>query len=136
MNSNYSKHSYTLLFHKPSGILWIVIAEINNMHLLSESAPVSPFLFLSTLSRNLSENSTNNPPIVKPIVGGNHTMYPSSEERSIEGASKDQNEAAIITPALKPKTVFNTFLLTSLKKQTMSAPKAVIPHVNVVAISA
>ncbi len=92
------------------------------MHLFNESASFKSFLLFNTLSRNLSDNSTNRPPTAKPIVGGNHTMYPSSADKSIDGDSKDQNEAAIITPALNPKTVFSTFLLTSLKKQTKSAP--------------
>lgn len=63
-------------------------------------------------------------------------MYPSSSDKSMEGANNDQNDAAIITPALKPKIVFSTFLFTVLKKQTVSDPIAVIPHVNIVAISA
>ena len=41
-----------------------------------------------------------------------------------------------MTPALKPRIVFNTFLFTSLKKHTISAPKRVIPQVKVVAIRA
>ena len=54
----------------------------------------------------------------------------------MDGSNNDQNEAAIITPALKPKMVFNTFLFTSLKKHTINAPKRVIPQVKVVAIRA
>ena len=46
----------------------------------------------------------------------------------------DQNDAAIITPALNPRIVSNTFLFISLKKHTTNAPSAVIPQVNIVAI--
>lgn len=60
----------------------------------------------------------------------------SSSDNSIAGANSDQKDAAIITPALKPKIVFNTFRLTSLKKHTVSEPNAVIPHVNIVANNA
>ena len=60
-------------------------------------------------------------------------MYPSSSDSSIAGASKDQNEAAIITPPLKPKMVSNTLLFISLKKKTTTAPSDVTPHVNIVA---
>ena len=63
-------------------------------------------------------------------------MYPSSKDKSIAGASKDQKEAAIITPALNPKIELNTFGFIFLKKQTISAPSAVTPQVKVVAISA
>lgn len=52
------------------------------------------------------------------------------------GDNNDQKDAAIITPALKPKMVFNTFRLTSLKKHTVSEPSAVMPHVNIVANNA
>ena len=93
-------------------------------------------LFFKALSKNLSENKTNNPPIIKPSAGITHGIYPSSTDLSIAGDKSDQKDAAIITPALKPKIVFKTFLFKSLKKQTVKAPKAVIPHVNVVAISA
>lgn len=58
----------------------------------------------------------------------------SSSARSIAGAIKDQNAAAIITPALNPRMVSKTFLFISLKKHTTNAPNAVIPHVNIVAI--
>ena len=106
------------------------------MLFLNESAFRRFFLFFNTLSRNLSDNSTNKLPIINPVAGNNHTMYPSSVDKSIAGESKDQNEAAIITPALKPKIVFKTFLFTSLKKQTTREPRAVIAQVKRVAISA
>ena len=93
-------------------------------------------LFFSTLSKNLSDNNTNSPPIINPRVGNSHCMQPNSKDNSIDGESNDQKDAAIITPALKPKIVFNTFLFTCLKKQTTSDPNAVTPQVNIVAMKA
>ena len=93
-------------------------------------------LFCNALSKNLSDNNTNNAPIEKPIAGNTHAMYPSSPDKSIAGASNDQNEDAIITPALNPNIVFKTFLFISLKKHTTNEPNAVTPHVNVVAMRA
>ncbi len=49
------------------------------------------------------------------------------------GAIKDQKDAAIITPALKPKMVSKILPFISLKKHTIRAPKAVTAHVKVVA---
>lgn len=118
----------------PSGILWTVIAAINNIHLFNDA--ISPLFFLlKVLSKNLSDTKTNIPPNAKPIVGNIHSMYPNSSDSSNAGASKDQNDAAIITPALNPSIVANIFLFISLKKQTTKAPIAVIPHVNIVAIT-
>ena len=87
------------------------------------------------MSKNLSDSNTNKPPAIKPIAGSSHSMYPSSDDKSSEGSKSDQNDAAIITPALNPNIVSNTFLFTSLKKQTTRAPKAVTPHVKIVAIN-
>ena len=109
----------------------MVIADTSNIPLLSEFAP---FLFLSILSKKLSDNNTNSPPAINPSVGKIHIMYPSSADNSMEGAINDQKAAAIITPALNPKTVSKTFLFISLKKKTTSAPSKVTPQVNVAAI--
>ena len=88
---------------------------------------------LNTLSKKLSEKSTNKPPIIKPIDGSTHSLNPSSNDKSSAGDKSDQKDDAIITPALNPKIVSSTFLFISLKKQTTSAPKAVTPQVNIVA---
>lgn len=50
----------------PSGILWIVIADNNNAFLF--------LLPLIILSKKLSDNKTNKPPITKPILGNNHSF--------------------------------------------------------------
>lgn len=114
----------------------MVIAAIKSMLLFNDPLPSMLFLFFSILSKNLSDISTNNPPVIKPIAGNAHAMYPSSCDKSIDGSNKDQNAAAIITPALKPNIVFSILLFTSLKKQTTRAPNAVTPQVNVVANNA
>ena len=98
----------------------MVIADISRMLFLSDTALLTSFLPFNTLSKNLSDNRTNSAPVIKPTAGNSHAMYPSSSDSSIEGASSDQNDAAIITPALKPKIVFSTFLFTVLKKHTVS----------------
>lgn len=113
-----------------------MIADIKRIFLLNDSDVLKFFLFFSTLSKNLSDNNTNIPPETNPIDGINHCIYPNSKDKSIAGKINDQNDAAIITPALNPKTVSNIFLLTSLKKHTTKEPDAVIPHVNIVAINA
>ena len=73
---------------------------------------------LNTLSKKLSEKSTNKPPIIKPIDGSTHSLNPSSNDKSNAGDKSDQKDDAIITPALNPKIVSSTFLFISLKKQT------------------
>lgn len=114
----------------------MVIAESKRTLLFKELVFCKFCLFFKTLSKNLSANRTNNPPVINPVAGNNHTIYSSSEDKSIEGVSKDQKDAAIITPALNPKIIFSIFLFTFLKKHTISAPNAVIPQVNVAAINA
>src|SRR5688500_4651757 len=61
---------------------------------------------------------------------------PISSDISIAGLSSDQKLAAIITPAVKPSAVSSALRLTSRKKNTAPAPRAVSPQVNVVAASA
>src|SRR5688572_31670740 len=61
---------------------------------------------------------------------------PISSDISIAGLSSDQKLAAIITPAVKPSAVSSALRLTSRKKNTAPAPRAVRPQVNVDAASA
>lgn len=121
---------------RPSGILWIVIALTNNILLFNESFFIFLFFFKIILSKNLSDKSTNKPPITKPKAGNNHFMYPNFSDNSSEGIINDQKDAAIIIPAENPSTVSSTFLLIFLKKKTVKAPNTVIPHVNNPAINA
>jgi hypothetical protein len=54
----------------------------------------------------------------------------------MEGASKDQKLAAIITPPVKPKEMSKTFLFEELIKNTNPEPMAVTIQVNNPAIKA
>ena len=112
----------------PSGILWIVIAYNNNAFLF--------LLPLIILSKKLSDNKTNKPPITKPILGNNHSFFPNSLHKIIAGKIREKNDAANITPEEKPKTIVNILSFIFLKKHTDSAPSAVTNHVNVAANNA
>ena len=59
---------------KPSGILWIVIAETKSITLFNEFEFLRLFLFFKALSKNLSDINTKNPPIIKPIAGSTQAM--------------------------------------------------------------
>ena len=83
--------TYYLLCNLPSGILWIVIADTSNILFFKDVELLKLPLFFNALSKNLSDNSTNNAPMEKPIAGNTHSMYPSSPDKSIAGASNDQN---------------------------------------------
>ena len=63
-------------------------------------------------------------------------MYPKDSDKSIDGASNDQNDAAIIIPAENPNTISSIFLLIDLKKKTVKAPSDVTNQVNKHAIKA
>ena len=76
------------------------------------------------------------PPLKKPKKAINQAHIFKFSAISILGESKDQNEAAIITPAAKPNMESKMVLLTFLKAKTIVAPRAVIPQVNKVAIKA
>jgi hypothetical protein len=49
------------------------------------------------------------------------------------GWSRDQKEAATITPAAKPSMASMAFLWMGRKKKTSAAPNAVMPQVKIVA---
>ena len=57
-------------------MLWIVIADIKRMLFFKDTALLKLVLPFSTLSKNLSDNNTNRPPMVNPSAGSNHAMYP------------------------------------------------------------
>src|ERR671912_672390 len=77
-----------------------------------------------------------NAPARKPTSGGTHLTMPISSARAMAGLSSDQNLAAIMTPAVKPRAASSALGLTSLKKKTAAAPMAVRAQVNVVAANA
>ena len=57
-------------------MLWIVIADIRRILFFKEAALLKLVLPFSTLSKNLSDNNTNKPPMANPSAGSNHAMYP------------------------------------------------------------
>lgn len=74
----------------------------------------------------LSNTHIKKLPSKKPKTGINHLGKSVSEESSIEGASKDQKLAAVITPAANPYMQAKTFGLISEKKiNTKAEPKLV-----------
>ena len=54
----------------------MVIADIRRILFFKEAALLKLVLPFSTLSKNLSDNNTNKPPMVNPSAGSNHAMYP------------------------------------------------------------
>ena len=81
----------------------------------------------------LSLINNNKPPLKKPKKVINHAFKFKFSAISMAGESRDQNEAAIITPAAKPNIPSIIVLLIFLKKKTTDAPRAVTPQVNNVA---
>lgn len=84
--------------------------------------------------RNRTQASTKRkkiPPAAKPTAAGIQARLPYElSAYSIDGANKDQKEAAIITPAAKPSMVSSKRRLTVLKKNTTADPTIVQNHVN------
>ena len=113
---------------------------INNMKELINKTILLKRLFLSYFfkgaSKILSPINNSNPPQKNPKKIINQAVIFKLSAKETAGSNKDQNAAAIITPALKPNIVFSILLFTSLKKQTTRAPNAVTPQVNVVANNA
>ncbi len=75
-------------------------------------------------------------PIKNPMAEGKTFVKPVPGDISIAGESKLQKLAATMTPPVKPSMPSSTLLRMVRKKNTVEAPKAVIAHVNNVAISA
>jgi len=73
------------------------------------------------------------PPNVNPTTAGSQDGISLPCDISIEGISRDQQLAAIITPPVKPNIMSNIFRLISRKKKTGEAPRAVILQVKQVA---
>ena len=108
--------------------------NINIKHLLKLLLFASFFLFIK--SNILSPANKSIPPEKNPIKATNQAVIFKLLAIAIEGSNKDQNDAAIITPAANPSIASITFLLTLLKNITTAAPNIVIAQVNKVAIKA
>ena len=65
-----------------------------------------------------------------------HLTNPISSAIAIDGASSDQNDAAIMTPAANPSAASSSRRSTFSKRNTTAAPAAVMPHVKSVATNA
>ena len=73
----------------------------------------------------------NNPPSTKPPPTGKITLCPRPSAISMAGISKDQTDAAIITPAAKPRNTFcMVWDISFLKKNTIPAPSTVARQVK------
>ena len=81
-----------------------------------------------------SPKNRNNPPVKKPIVTIRQLFISNLDAISNAGFSKDQNVAAIMTPAANPNIASIMVLFGFLKKKTRAAPNAVILQVKVAAI--
>ncbi len=123
----------------PSGILCNVIARNNNVVFLSPvegPSAVSSGADKCKCGVTKSSKRTKNPPARKPMAAGIQAIPPSCSVNSIAGASNDQNDAAIMTPAAKPSIMFMTRFSIVVKTKTSAAPSAVNPHVIIPASNA
>lgn len=111
----------------PSGILWIVIDNINIMSLLID-------LCLIFLLNNMSAKYNREVPKDNPIDKVNGMFKFNLLDCSIAGFINEKNDAESIIPADKANIDFNILWLTFLKKNTSADPKEVIVKVNKVAI--
>lgn len=74
----------------------------------------------------MSMASKNRIPRANPTAAGINASFPSPSAISIDGISSDHTEAATITPAAKPKSVFCTSgLIWFFIKNTQAAPRVV-----------
>ena len=80
--------------------------------------------------QNLSPKNRSKPPQINPAVTTSQASIFKLLAISTAGLSRDQNEAAIITPAEKLSSASITFFLIVLKKKTIAAPSIVTPQVN------
>jgi hypothetical protein len=83
-----------------------------------------------------SQKKSIAPPRKKPSVSTAEGEKPSSAHISAAGISRDQKDAAVITPAESPSIQSITHLFGLLKRKTAAAPAAVITHIKREAASA
>ena len=70
-------------------------------------------------------------PKTNPPAAGTHPTCPAPSASSMAGISRDQTDAAIITPAANPRKIRWAEAVTCLrKKNTTAAPREVIRKVN------
>ena len=79
----------------------------------------------------LSSSSRNPTPSRKPPAAGIQPTFPAASASSMAGMRRLHTEAAIITPAAKPRKTRWKFRLTVLrKKKTRAAPRVVMRKVK------
>ncbi|SBW08114.1 hypothetical protein KL86CLO1_12399 [uncultured Eubacteriales bacterium] len=79
----------------------------------------------------------NATPRINPPAAGTQPTIPAASASSMAGMSKDQTDAAIITPAAKPRKIrCAPAVACFLKKKTTDAPKLVIKNVKPVPMAA
>ena len=122
----------------PSGMLCSVTANTSIVVLFRELfGPSGSSLPGCRCGSALSSASRNRPPNTKPPPAGSHSGIPSSFACSMLGIKRLQTEAAIITPAAKPRKADCIPCFISLRiKKIVAAPRAVIKNVNPVPIAA
>ena len=75
--------------------------------------------------------------MANPPAAGIQPIWPASSARSMAGMSSDHTEAAIMTPAAKPKnTRWSSMLLRLRNRNTDAAPSVVMRNVNPVPAAA
>ena len=120
----------------PSGILCKVMEKTSMAQRLNPADrpffPAASRFWLKWVNARSPQNSRKPPPI-KPISAVLQGHIPSSSAMSIEGESRDQNEAATITPPASPSMASITFRLGLRKRKTTQAPKLVKAQVISVA---
>ena len=116
----------------PSGILCSVTAKtIMVVRRSFEGRPSGSVLPMCKWGKSWSSSIKNAPPKINPPPTGTSGLFPWVSAISMAGSSKDQTDAAIITPAAKPKKIFCVLSdISFLKKNTMPAPKTVARHVK------
>ena len=116
---------------QPSGILCKVIDKTSIKVLL-----ILLLLLDINFGNNLSPINKSKPPVIKPIKITKGAIILSFVANSKAGFNSEKKDAAIITPAEKPKVASKIFLFTFLKQNTKAAPLAVTKNVNIPAIKA
>ncbi len=112
----------------PSGMLCSVTARTSIVVFFKlTSGPSGCALSKCRCGTRLSSPSRKRTPPKKPTAAGIHAIFPCSVVMSIAGINSDHTEAAIITPAANPRSIFSSFLFISFLIQKTIADPSVVP---------
>ena len=116
----------------PSGMLWSVTARtIMVVRFQWAGKPSAWSLPMCRWGSRPSSSISAAPPSTKPPPTGSKMLLPASSAISMAGMSSDHTDAAIITPAAKPRNTFcMVWDISFLKKNTMPAPSTVARQVK------